>query len=171
MQIWDIVVVWYLGDTMCKLINGIEKFALYANTYLVVILSLHRVINFKCTGDSITVSKKRSRRLIAGAWAFSGVCAVPQVFGHAEQFDQQLNNTVCQYDMSFYGKHSEWANYLEGCVHVVLLYFVPVAMIIASSSILLGAILKRMKRFGKLGVHRAVILSEKKHVSKSVELL
>jgi cytochrome bd-type quinol oxidase subunit 2 len=133
---------------MCKILRGLEQFAVYSNTHLIVGLCIYRVLSFhyaELAEDGAT--KRRARYFIVVAWSLSGLCAIPQTFGNVIKTDE-YNRTTCEYDYNYYGEKF-WLNYLEMYLHIVMLYTVPITMIIASSTILLYSALKRMRSHGR----------------------
>ena len=76
--IWFCTVQWWAGNVMCKLLMFIESGAMYASSFVLIVISLDR---FAAIVHPLSVSKadRRCKIMLRVAWSSSVFCSVPQV--------------------------------------------------------------------------------------------
>ncbi|XP_041463948.1 gonadotropin-releasing hormone II receptor-like [Lytechinus variegatus] len=75
--IWFCTVRWLAGNVMCKLLMFIESGAMYASSFVLIVISLDR---FAAIVHPLSVSKadRRCKIMLRVAWSSSVVCSLPQ---------------------------------------------------------------------------------------------
>ncbi|GCB80146.1 hypothetical protein scyTo_0016115 [Scyliorhinus torazame] len=78
--VWNITVQWYGGEFLCKLLNFLKLFSMYCPAFMVVVISADRCLAITNPLKSATKCAHSGRYMIATAWIFSMVLALPQLF-------------------------------------------------------------------------------------------
>lgn len=74
--IWQTTKQWYGGDGLCRIINVLKQFAMYSSSAMVVVMGIDRVANLMCP-VSRERQRRRIKRMLATAWIFSLINAIP----------------------------------------------------------------------------------------------
>lgn len=77
--IWKVVIKWYAGDAMCKIVKFAQAFVTFASTYMLVALSIDRY-NAIARPLSFTTTWTRCKVLVGLAWSISALFASPMLF-------------------------------------------------------------------------------------------
>ena len=77
-MVWNVMVQWYAGDAMCKLLSFLKLFAMQASAFILVVISLDRHHAILHPLDSLN-SNQRNKRMLVLAWTLSLLLASPQV--------------------------------------------------------------------------------------------
>ncbi|KAM6435379.1 gonadotropin-releasing hormone receptor isoform 2-T2 [Liasis olivaceus] len=76
--VWNVTVQWYAGDLACRLLMFLKLVAMYACSFVTVVISLDR---WAAVLHPLRVSraKRKSKTMLCVAWALSFVLAIPQI--------------------------------------------------------------------------------------------
>ncbi|NP_001279833.1 gonadotropin-releasing hormone receptor [Callorhinchus milii] len=78
--IWNIMVQWYGGQFLCKVLNFLKLFSMYSPAFMVVVISIDRCLAVTKPLKSATQSTQIRKYMIYTAWLFSFVLALPQLW-------------------------------------------------------------------------------------------
>ncbi|NP_001273664.1 gonadotropin-releasing hormone receptor-like [Latimeria chalumnae] len=77
--VWNITVQWYAGEFLCKVLNFLKLFSMYAPAFMVVVISLDRCLAIT-RPFSVKNNNKFGKYNIHLAWTISLILAGPQIF-------------------------------------------------------------------------------------------
>ncbi|XP_018497696.2 cardioacceleratory peptide receptor [Galendromus occidentalis] len=134
--LWKLMVEWHAGNAMCKIVKYAQGVVTYGSTYVLVALSIDRY-------DAITHPMnfsggwKRARWLVASAWLFSLIMALPALFISSEKEVRGMRQ--CWIEFTTY----EWRVYIT--IVAISLFFIPAIIIAACYSIIVYTIWTKSK--------------------------
>ncbi|XP_042295350.1 gonadotropin-releasing hormone II receptor-like [Sceloporus undulatus] len=76
---WNVTVQWYAGDVACRLLMFLKLVAMYASSFVTVVISLDRRAAI-LHPLSVGKAKRKNKAMLSAAWALSLVLALPQMF-------------------------------------------------------------------------------------------
>lgn len=76
--VWFCTVAWLAGNTMCKLIMFMETFAMYASSFVLIVISIDRYAAI-VHPLSVRAADRRCKIMLRVAWGSAAVCSIPQV--------------------------------------------------------------------------------------------
>ncbi|XP_072167426.1 gonadotropin-releasing hormone II receptor-like [Diadema setosum] len=141
--IWFCTVAWLAGNTMCKLIMFTQTFAMYASSFVLIVISIDRYAAI-VHPLSVREADRRCKIMLRVAWTSAAVCSIPQLVVH-ELMSPDFNPTFYQcVDYGFKTKYFKlWWMY-----HIfvtLIMYVVPLATIFACYSAIVCKICRRTK--------------------------
>lgn len=76
--VWNVTIQWYAGDLACRLLMFLKLVAMYACSFVTVVISLDR---WAAILHPLRVSraKRKNKTMLCIAWALSFLLALPQV--------------------------------------------------------------------------------------------
>ncbi|XP_041465210.1 gonadotropin-releasing hormone II receptor-like [Lytechinus variegatus] len=141
--IWFCTVRWLAGNVMCKLLMFIESGAMYASSFVLIVISLDR---FAAIVHPLSVSKadRRCKIMLRVAWSSSVVCSVPQLFVHEVGSPPQDPSFTQCVDYTFANSHRKlWWSYH---VFVTLaMYVIPLIAIFSCYAAIVYKICKQSR--------------------------
>ncbi|XP_041041238.1 gonadotropin-releasing hormone receptor-like [Carcharodon carcharias] len=103
--IWNITVQWYGGEFLCKVLNFLKLFSMYCPAFMLVVISVDRCLAITNPLKSATKCVHTGKCMIATAWFFSMVLALPQLFLFKMiHFSEPLSFSQCATLESFHGQ-------------------------------------------------------------------
>ncbi|XP_034282883.1 gonadotropin-releasing hormone II receptor-like [Pantherophis guttatus] len=133
--VWNVTVQWYAGDLACRLLMFLKLVAMYACSFVTVVISLDR---WAAILHPLRVSraKRKNKAMLCVAWALSFLLAVPQMFVfHTASRSQPTHFIQCATVGSF-GAH--WQETLYNMFTFSCLFLVPLlVMVLCYSRILI----------------------------------
>uniref|UniRef100_A0A3P8ZR21 Type II GnRH receptor n=1 Tax=Esox lucius TaxID=8010 RepID=A0A3P8ZR21_ESOLU len=122
--IWNIMVQWYGGDSMCKLLCFLKLFAMHSSAFILVVISLDRHHAILHPLDSLS-SHHRNRRMLGLAWGLSVLLALPQLFIFRAIKVEGVDFTQCVTHGSF---KERWQETVYNMFYFVTLYVFPLLL-------------------------------------------
>ncbi|XP_030832125.1 gonadotropin-releasing hormone receptor 2 isoform X1 [Strongylocentrotus purpuratus] len=139
--VWFCTVAWLAGNTMCKLIMFMETFAMYASSFVLIVISIDRYAAI-VHPLSVRAADRRCKIMLRVAWGSAAVCSIPQLVVH-ELMSPSFNPTFYQcVDYGFKEKYFRlW--WLYHIFVTLIMYVVPLATIFACYSSIVWKIVRR----------------------------
>ncbi|XP_078415681.1 gonadotropin-releasing hormone receptor-like [Cetorhinus maximus] len=134
--IWNITVQWYGGEFLCKVLNFLKLFSMYCPAFMVVVISVDRCLAITNPLKSATKCVHTGKCMIAMAWFFSMVLALPQLFLFKMiHFSEPLSFSQCATLESFHGQLDQkfYNLFTFGFLFVIPLFI----MLICNSTIII----------------------------------
>lgn len=75
---WNITVQWYAGELLCKVLSYLKLFSMYAPAFMMVVISLDRLLAIT-RPLAVKTNGKLGQSMIGLAWFLSSILAGPQV--------------------------------------------------------------------------------------------
>uniref|UniRef100_A0A8C5SUY9 Type II GnRH receptor n=1 Tax=Laticauda laticaudata TaxID=8630 RepID=A0A8C5SUY9_LATLA len=138
---WNVTVQWYAGDLACRLLMFFKLVAMYACSFVTVVISLDR---WAAILHPLRVSraKRKNKAMLCVAWALSFLLAVPQMFVfHTVSRSQPTHFIQCATVGSF-GAH--WQETLYNMFTFCGLFLVPLLVMVLCYSRILMEISRKM---------------------------
>ncbi|XP_063172781.1 gonadotropin-releasing hormone receptor [Candoia aspera] len=125
--VWNITVQWYAGDLACRLLMFLKLVAMYACSFVTVVISLDRraaVLH----PLRVSRAKRRNKAMLCVAWALSLLLAVPQVFVfHTVSRSQPIHFVQCATVGSF---EAHWQETLYNLFTFSWLFLLPLLVMV-----------------------------------------
>ncbi|XP_071492775.1 gonadotropin-releasing hormone II receptor-like [Diadema antillarum] len=145
--IWFCTVRWLAGNITCKLLMFIESCAMYASSFVLIVISLDR---FAAIVHPLSVSKadRRCTIMLRVAWASCFVCSSPQLFVHEVKTPEGNSNFTQCVDYAFAKKQPKlWWSYH---VFVTLaMYAIPLLVIFCCYAAIVYKICRQSREVAK----------------------
>ncbi|XP_004602020.2 vasopressin V1a receptor [Sorex araneus] len=99
---WDITYRFRGPDGLCRVVKHLQVFGMFASSYMLVVMTADRYIAVCHPLKTLQQPARRSRVMIAAAWALSFVLSTPQLFIFSMV---EVNNVTQTYDC--------WATFIQ----------------------------------------------------------
>lgn len=76
--VWNVTIQWYAGDLACRILMFLKLVAMYACSFVTVVISLDRWAAI-LHPLRVSIAKRKNKAMLCVAWALSFLLAVPQV--------------------------------------------------------------------------------------------
>ena len=76
--VWFHTVAWLAGNAMCKVIMFLETFAMYASSFVLIVISIDRYAAI-VHPLSVRAADRRCKLMLPIAWGSAAACSIPQV--------------------------------------------------------------------------------------------
>ncbi|XP_039215898.1 gonadotropin-releasing hormone II receptor-like [Crotalus tigris] len=153
--VWNVTIQWYAGDLACRLLMFLKLVAMYACSFVTVVISLDR---WAAILHPLRVSraKRKNKTMLCIAWTLSFLLALPQMLVfHTVSRSQPIHFVQCATVGSF-GAH--WQETLYNLFTFACLFLVPLLVMLLCYSRILVEI------SGKMAQGRASAKSREVHL-------
>uniref|UniRef100_A0A8D0HR29 Type II GnRH receptor n=1 Tax=Sphenodon punctatus TaxID=8508 RepID=A0A8D0HR29_SPHPU len=138
---WNITVQWRAGDLACRLFMFLKLLAMYASSFVTVVISLDRQAAI-LRPLAITEARRRNQLMLYTAWLLSTGLSVPQLFlFHTVTISSQQNFTQCTTHGSF---PRRWHETAYNMFSFTGLFLLPLLIMVTCYSRILLEISHRM---------------------------
>eukprot|EP00058_Branchiostoma_floridae_P020840 XP_002606330.1 hypothetical protein BRAFLDRAFT_67572 [Branchiostoma floridae] len=136
--VWNLTIQWYGGEAACRILMFLKMWALYASTFILVVISIDR-----CTAIlrplSMTDAYKRCKIMVMLVWVIGGILSIPQLFifhlvTPAPTFTQCATHGVY---------NAPWQEPLYNSFHFVMVFILPLAIMITCYLLILAEISRK----------------------------
>ncbi|XP_072755270.1 vasopressin V1a receptor-like [Anoplolepis gracilipes] len=103
---WDITFRFQGGAVLCKLIKFGQPFGLYLSSYVLTVTAIDRYYAICHPFSYCSITSRRSKMMIYGAWTFAAILCVPQVFIFSYE---EISPGIWECWATFYLKYGERA--------------------------------------------------------------
>ncbi|XP_015282634.1 PREDICTED: gonadotropin-releasing hormone II receptor-like [Gekko japonicus] len=155
--VWNVTVQWYAGDGLCKILNFLKLFAMYAAALVLVVISLDRHAAI-LHPFSFANSSHRNRIMLSVAWTLSVLLASPQLFIFHLHTIPGVNFTQCVTHGSF---REHWQETTYNMFTFTTLYVTPLSVMIICYVRILFEISKQLK------INQGLVRGKDDHISKA----
>nr|ACC68666.1 gonadotropin-releasing hormone receptor 2 isoform 1 [Branchiostoma floridae] len=136
--VWNLTIQWYGGEAACRILMFLKMWALYASTFILVVISIDR-----CTAIlrplSMTDAYKRCKIMVMLVWVIGGILSIPQLsifhlVTPAPTFTQCATHGVY---------NAPWQEPLYNSFHFVMVFILPLAIMITCYLLILAEISRK----------------------------
>ncbi|KAM6435378.1 gonadotropin-releasing hormone receptor isoform 1-T1 [Liasis olivaceus] len=141
--VWNVTVQWYAGDLACRLLMFLKLVAMYACSFVTVVISLDR---WAAVLHPLRVSraKRKSKTMLCVAWALSFVLAIPQMFVfHTVSRSQPIHFVQCATVGSF---EAHWQETCYNLLTFSCLFLLPLLVMVLCYACIFAEISRKMAR-------------------------
>ncbi|XP_035657822.1 gonadotropin-releasing hormone receptor-like [Branchiostoma floridae] len=142
--VWNLTVQWYAGDVACRILQFLKLWALYASTFILVVISIDRCMAILRPLSSAN-GYKRGKIMVGIAWGAGAVLSTPQaVIWHLIHVHPTPMVTFIQ--CSTHGFYTaDWQEQLYNACVFFLVFIFPLTIMITCYLLILVKITRKYR--------------------------
>ncbi|KAI8501378.1 hypothetical protein Bbelb_206490 [Branchiostoma belcheri] len=163
--VWNLTVQWYAGDAACRILQFLKLWALYASTFILVVISIDRCMAILRPLSSAN-GYKRGKIMVGIAWGAGAILSTPQSlptnqFGSACRGDAVIWHlihvhptpivTFVQCSTHGFYTHDWQEQFYNACVFF-LVFILPLAIMITCYLLILVKITRKAEYYFKFQI-------------------
>ncbi|XP_019638487.1 PREDICTED: gonadotropin-releasing hormone receptor-like [Branchiostoma belcheri] len=142
--VWNLTVQWYAGDAACRILQFLKLWALYASTFILVVISIDRCMAILRPLSSAN-GYKRGKIMVGIAWGAGAILSTPQaVIWHLIHVHPTPIVTFVQ--CSTHGFYTDdWQEQFYNACVFFLVFILPLAIMITCYLLILVKITRKYR--------------------------